>query len=133
MLTALTAFFFFWPAMSRTAIFAVISAFIFLYGFDRRAIDLIRDNFEFIDCGNWFKYGPFHFVYRKFSGRNNHLTYRIYICYLTLVLSAILWPALEHPFIFSLAFVAIYHEGWDYKIKNFISNIEFVEFDEWLK
>lgn len=41
------------------------------------------------------------------------LRYQIYVCYLTLLMTAILWPFIEHPFLFSLIFAAVYHEGWD--------------------
>ncbi len=44
------------------------------------------------------------------------LRYQIYICYLTLALTAALWPLMRHPFIFSLIFIACYHEGWHARI-----------------
>jgi len=40
------------------------------------------------------------------------LRYQIYICYITLALTAALWPLMRHPFIFSLIFIACYHEDW---------------------
>jgi len=54
------------------------------------------------------------------------LKYQIYICYLTLALTALLWPFFKHPFLFSLIFTAVYHEYWDQiagrKIWNLITD-----------
>lgn len=46
------------------------------------------------------------------SADTKFLRYQIYICYLALALTAALWPFMNHPFIFSLVFIACYHEGW---------------------
>jgi len=59
--------------------------------------------------------------------------YSYYVYFLTAALGFILWPFIDHPFVFSFTFVGIFHHGWDIKIVEFIKNsVLLVELNEWL-
>lgn len=54
-------------------------------------------------------------------------------CLVAIVMGLLLWPFIDHPFVFSVTFMGVFHDGWDMDIARwFKDNFEFVEFDEWI-
>lgn len=59
---------------------------------------------------------------RIFQKRYFPVNYQIYICCLTLIAGVMLYPLSRLSFVFCVAFVAFYHEGWDLIVFKKISD-----------
>lgn len=67
---------------------------------------------------------------RKY-GRFNK--YQNCLCLIVLANGFLLWPFMNHPFLFSTVFWGIFHNCWDQDAVNwFNENFELVDLDEWL-
>ncbi len=67
---------------------------------------------------------------RKHSGFND---FQNCLCLIVLANGFLLWPFMDHPFLFSTVFWGVFYNRWDMIVVWWLKdNFELVELDEWL-